>query len=325
MVSRKPRALVAESRGFSETAASLLRKDTEVVLADLDRSELIQASRNAEILWVRLRHRIDAEVFDANPDLRVVVSPTTGLNHIDLVEASSRNITVLSLQGEDEFLRSVHATAEHTIALILALLRRIPAASNDVLTGAWDRDRFRGSELYGKQAGIVGYGRLGRLVATYFKAFGMSVMASDPMIPQGETSDVLRVELNELLSESDFVSVHVNLTDKNTGLLGHDEFQRMKKGSYFINTSRGELVDETSLLWTLESGHLAGAALDVLNEEQSCVANRPLVIYAREHDNLLITPHIGGCTRESMEKTENFLAERLGTWLRNQQESHVRN
>jgi D-3-phosphoglycerate dehydrogenase len=322
----KPRLLVAESAGFSETAAALLRQHADLILTDLHRRQLIASMQNAEILWVRLRYMIDAEIFNAAPHLRAVVSPTTGLNHIDVEEANRRTIAVLSLRGETKFLNNVRATAEHTMGLALALIRHIPAARHDVLRGQWDRERFRGSELYGKQAGIVGYGRLGRIVASYFKALGMNVWATDLRIARNETSgDVPLVSLDRLLSGSDLVSVHVNFTNENIGLFGYEQFERMKHGAYFINTSRGEVVDETALHGALHSGHLAGAALDVLNNEQTeAIAGRSLLVYALEHDNLLITPHIGGCTRESMEMTEIFLAERLCAWLQEHEVSHVR-
>ena len=120
-------------------------------------------------LWVRLRNRIDREVFDAAPRVRFVITNTTGLNHIDQEEADRRGVRVISLRGESEFLKDVRATAEHTVGLLLALMRRIPAARDHVRRGGWNRDLFRGNELYGKTAGIVGYGRLGRLVATIWR------------------------------------------------------------------------------------------------------------------------------------------------------------
>ncbi|HEU4629848.1 MAG TPA: NAD(P)-dependent oxidoreductase, partial [Gemmatimonadaceae bacterium] len=163
----RPHVLVAESAGFSPRAAALLRDAGELTLADLDRDDLLRAAGDADVLWVRLRHRIDAEVLHAAPRLRMLVTPTTGLNHVDLAAARARDVDVLSLRGEVAFLRDVRATAEHTIALILALLRRLPAAAAHAAAGGWERDRFRGHELYGRTVGVVGYGRLGRIVARY--------------------------------------------------------------------------------------------------------------------------------------------------------------
>ena len=149
-------------------------------MADLDRSGLVAAVGEVNILWVRLRHRIDAEVMAAAPHLKIIVTPTTGLNHIDLEEAGRRGIRILSLRGEAEFLQDVRATAEHTLALILALLRHVPTALTHVQEGGWNRDQFKGRELHRKTVGVVGYGRLGRIVARYLRAFDTQVLITDP-------------------------------------------------------------------------------------------------------------------------------------------------
>jgi D-3-phosphoglycerate dehydrogenase len=304
---------VAESAGFSERAAVLLRRVGDLVLADLDRRGLVDAAGEADALWVRLRHRIDAEVMDAAKRLRIIATPTTGLNHIDLDEAGRRGIRVLSLRGEREFLREVRATAEHTLALILALLRRIPGAAAHVRDGGWDRDRFQGRELYSTTVGIVGYGRLGRIVARALRALDTRVLATDPYVgPDVVEPGVTLVPLARLLREADLVTLHVNLTEESRGFFGRAQFEVMKPGGWFINTSRGELVDESALLVALQAGRLAGAAVDVLcDEHPEGMAAHPLVAYAREHEHLLITPHIGGCTTESTAKTELFLAAKL--------------
>lgn len=277
----------------------------EVTLGDLDRSGLLRAVPGAEALWVRLRHRVDGEVLAAGTRLRVVVTATTGLNHIDLEEAGRRRVRVLSLCGETDFLREVRATAEHTVGLLLALLRQTPAAVEHVREGGWNRDLFRGREVAGKKIGVVGYGRLGRMVGEYLRAMGATVVAADPGV-EGT------LPLEELLRAADVVSLHAGLTAETRGFFGRREFGAMKPGAWFLNTARGELVDEAALLEALESGRLAGAALDVLaGEDAGGMGHHPLVRYAREHRNLLITPHLGGCTTESMEKTERFLAEKL--------------
>jgi D-3-phosphoglycerate dehydrogenase len=291
----------------------VLREASDLVLADLDRPGLLRAAREADILWVRLRHQIDAELLAAVPRLRLIATPTTGLNHIDLVEAERLGIRVLSLRGETEFLRDVRATAEHTLCLTFALLRHTMAAAAHVRQGGWDRDGFWGHELYGKTAGIIGYGRLGRIVARYLGAFGMRVLATDPYVDGGTVeTDVQLVPLEILLREADLVSLHVNLNAETHGFFTRSQFAAMKRGAWFVNTARGELVDESALLEALRSGHVSGAALDVLSGECSAgMGSHPLVQYAREHDNLLITPHLGGCTHESMAKTELFLARKI--------------
>jgi D-3-phosphoglycerate dehydrogenase / 2-oxoglutarate reductase len=315
---RLARIFVAESQGFSSTAATLLREVGELVLADVDRKGLLISVRDADVLWVRLRHQIDSEVIAAAERLKIIATPTTGLNHVDLQETGRLGIQVLSLKGEKEFLQDVRATAEHTVGLILALLRHIPAALRHVRDGGWNRDLFKGHELCGKIVGIIGYGRLGRIVARYLSALDARILVTDPNLNSGATEpNVTPVSLHELLRQADLVTLHVNLSEGTRGFFGQREFSLMKEGAWFVNTARGELLDEDALLKALESRWLSGAALDVLCDERSDgMGDHPLIAYARIHDNLLITPHIGGCTAESMEKTELFLANRLVALLK---------
>lgn len=318
----RPRLLISEATDFSALALAELNEIAEVTSADLDRPGLVQAVSDAEILWVRLRHRIDAEVMQAAPRLRIIVTPTTGLNHIDVAAAEARRIRVVSLRGEDTFLKNVRATAEHTIGLMLSLLRHVPAAASHVSAGGWNRDLFKGAELHRKTVGIVGYGRLGRIITRYLQAFDARVLATDPKYPNQESMDgVSLVALDTLLKQSELVSLHVNLCPDNAGFFGEKQFAMMRPNAWFINTARGELVDEVALLEALQRGRLNGAAVDVLADEQSSgMLAHPLVAYAAAHENLIITPHIGGCTRESMEETELFLAHKLADVLRNRVE-----
>ena len=310
---RRTRILVAEAFGFPLEAYNLLRQDAEVVLADLDRRGIETMVRDAEVLWVRLRHRVDADLLKAAPRLEMVATPTTGLNHVDTAALERRGIRLLSLRGETEFLKDVRGTAEFTVGLILALLRHLPASVEHVRGGGWNRDLFQGGELYGKNIGIVGYGRLGRIVARYARAFEAKVLACDPAVPADSAEPgVVMVPLDTLLRQSDIVSLHVSLTSDTRQFFGAREFERMKEGSWFINTARGELVDEAALLANLRSGRLAGAALDVVTREDPAgMGFHPVIEYARRHPNLIVTPHLGGCTVESMHKTEVFLARKL--------------
>ena len=314
-----PRLLIAESEGFSPRAKAILEEVAEVTLADVDRRSLLDRVPSADVLWVRLRHRIDAEILDAARQLSLLVSPTTGLNHIDLATAKKKGVHVVSLKGETEFLRNIRATAEHTILLMLALLRHAPAASEHVRDGGWDRDLFKGDELYRKCVGLVGFGRLGRIVAKYLQAFDATVIAHDPYVssPEMQQHGVRCVDRTTLLNEADIVSLHVALNRETTGLIGAAELDAMKTGAWLINTARGELVDESALLAALTNQKLRGAAVDVLCDESALgMAQHPLVQYAMTHANLLITPHIGGCTVDSMRHTEEFLAERVSEILR---------
>jgi D-3-phosphoglycerate dehydrogenase len=302
--------LIAESRGFPPAAVERLSGAGRVELADLDRSGLERGVADAEVLWVRLRHHIDAALLDRAPRLRLIATPTTGLTHIDVDAVERRGIALVSLRGETEFLNNVRATAEHTLGLILAMLRHIPESAAHVRGGGWNRDLFQGSEIFGRTVGVVGYGRLGRIVARYLRAFDARVLAADPTVDPGELEPgVELVPLPELLREASIVTVHVNLCESTRGLFGRREFESLRPGTWFVNTSRGEIVDEAALIAALDGGRLAGAAVDVIANEHA--PGNPLTDYARGHENLLITPHIGGCTLESMQKTEIFLADKV--------------
>jgi len=306
--------LNAEPQGFNVAAAAKLREIGEYVEIDCDRSRLLQEVARADILIVRLRNRIDREVLVRASRLKMIGTATTGLNHIDQEEVSRRNVRIVSLRGETEFLSSITATAELTWALLLNLVRHLSFAQDHVRTGGWDRDLFVGRELRGKSIGIVGYGRLGRMVAAYARAFRMNVMAHDRDLV-APSQAVEQVDLQTLLARSDVVSMHLSYEVANARFFGKDEFSRMKQGAIFINTARGEMVDEDALTDALESGHLSGAALDVLDTEGEpqgdWLRSRRLWAYARNHTNLLLTPHLGGACIDSMHETESFLVQKM--------------
>ena len=289
----------------------MLQSVFDVQAIDANRQQLIAAISNFEVLWVRLRNMIDKEIMDHAPKLTTIATNTTGLNHVDLDEAAKRKIAVVSLKGEYEFLSDIRATAEHTIGLALALLRKIPAAHNHASAGGWDRYPFKGHELYEQTAGIIGYGRLGKIVAGYFKAFGMKVLVCDPNVAD-TPDDVLKVQLDELVRQSDVISLHVDYRPENNQMIDKSVFDHVKQGAVFINTARGELVNESDLLAALNSGRLAGATLDVVaSEHTNSDVRAALVQYTTGNDNLILTPHIGGNTFESHFKTEEFLAQKL--------------
>jgi D-3-phosphoglycerate dehydrogenase / 2-oxoglutarate reductase len=310
------RILNAEPENYSAEAASILNGLGQVLNGPMERAELLAALPDVDVLIVRLAHRVDREVLERAAQLKAIVTATTGVDHIDLEAAGAKGVAVLSLRGETEFLRTIPATAEHTWGLLLALIRHVPAAFQSVLGGQWERDRFKGHDLAGQTLGILGLGRIGEMVAGYGQAFRMKVIAFDPQRtswPKG----VERMESQaELLSQSPILSIHVPLNSSTQGLIGASELSLLPQGAWLVNTSRGQVLDETALLQALESGHLSGAAVDVLAEERSeAMLDSPLIQYAREHSNLLITPHIGGATFESMAATEIFMARKLKDFL----------
>ncbi len=316
----RPRVLNVEPLGYSASARALLEPVADVVDGPFTRAELLAAVPTADGIIVRLGHRIDEEVFSAAPRLRVVSSATTGLDHVDLEAAASRGIAVLSLRGEREFLNSIRATSEHTWGLLLTLVRRTHRAHAHVVSGGWNRDLFRGRELHGRRLGVVGYGRIGSHVCQYGLAFGMDVLAYDPYLDRWPEDAAHAPSLASMLRRSDVLSLHVPLNDETRGMIGADEIGLLPTGAIVVNTSRGGIVDEAALLAALESGRLAGAALDVLVGEDALGQGlsdqtHPLLRYASTHENLLLTPHVGGATHESMARTEEFMSRKLRSWL----------
>lgn len=311
------RILVIDPKHLPAEAARVLSGAGEPVLRDFSdpaaRPAFLEAVPGAEALFVPLCQRIDREVMDAAPGLRFIATVTTGTDHIDLAHAAARGIDVLSLKNDTEFLRTIHSTAEHTWALLLALVRRIVPAADSVRDGRWDRDPFCGSELSLKRLGIVGLGRLGRIVAGYGQAFDMAVHGFDPYVEEGTWPDGVEQagSLPDLLAVSDVLSIHVHLNEQTRGMIGEDELACLPTGAVVVNTSRGAVLDEAAVVAALEAGHLGGAAADVVIGEQEEGFESPLRRYARDHENVLVTPHIGGLTHEARSRTEIFMARKL--------------
>ena len=303
---------ILEPERFPDRALELLRSVGEVTMRE-NSVEPVAFIAELNVVIIRLKYLIDASMLAQAPALNVISTATTGLDHIDLQAAEKRSITILSLRGETAFLKTVTATAEHTWGLLLALLRHIPQAHAAVVSGDWDRTKFFGRELQGRTLAIVGLGRIGQMVARYGLVFRMRVVAYDPY--QTEWVDgVERAEsLRAALSGADVVSVHVPLSRETTHLIGAAEIGALKNGAVVLNTSRGAIIDEAALIDALERGHLRGAALDVIHDEYSPTSGLRdrLIRYAASHQNLLITPHLGGATHDSLEKVEIFMAEKL--------------
>jgi D-3-phosphoglycerate dehydrogenase len=308
MAALRPRLLLAETEGFTPQVLATLRGWAEVEPGPLPSGGISGALRDFDIVWIRLGHRVRAADIPADCRCRIIALPATGLDHLDLEACGRANIRIAALKGEVEFLRSVRATAEHTVALALGLIRRLPAAHASVLDGRWDRDAFRGRELYGRVAGIIGMGRLGSIVAGYLRAFGMEIIGYDSR-PDFPTELARRCEsLEELFAAADVISVHLAYDVSTRHLITARHFSRARPGAVLVNTSRGGVIDAAALLAALEQGTLAGAALDVIDGEPEVGRDHPLVAYARAHDNLVITPHVAGNTSDSLAKAEGFIA-----------------
>ncbi len=310
LMKNRPIVLFLENADFSTKALLKLEEVFDTAFCSFQDLESYIEKERVVGLFVRLKFYIDDNVIKNFRNLKFIISPTTGLNHLDTSAIAQRKISVVSLKGESEFLSSITATAELTWGLILSLTRLIPSALDHVASGEWDRDRFRGIDLAGRTLGIVGYGRLGHIIEKYASAFRMRVLIYDaaPSIPNfGEN-----VSFEKLLRESDVVTVHVDVNPGSLSLFNERAFKCMKASALFINTSRGEIVDEAALLQALLSRQIAAAAIDVLRDEQTGLPGNPLLQSLPElKGRLLITPHIGGASFDSMAKTEDFIVKKV--------------
>lgn len=306
--------LNAEAQDFSRKAYQILTELGHVREMNLTQEELLNHAAECEILIVRLGLNVDSAIIEAAPRLRYIVSATTGTDHIDMEAARQRNVEVVCLKGETSFLESIPSTAEHTWALLLALLRKIPAAHEHVLQGAWDRQKFRGNNLAGKKLGILGLGRVGKQVARYALTFGCETAAFDPFLETWPDKQILRFNTaTDLLNWCDILSIHIPYNPPNHHYLNAELLAHIKPGAILINTSRSGVWDENAVVKALETRQISALATDVLNHERE-PENRKMGIllqYAKNHENVLITPHIAGATFESMEMTEVFIAKKL--------------
>jgi D-3-phosphoglycerate dehydrogenase len=272
-------------------------------------NELSEAIKECDGLVVRSETKVTAALLDGAPRLRVVGRAGVGVDNIDVLAATTRGVVVMNAPDGNTI-----TTAEHTLALLIALARRLPQANSSLKAGKWNRKAFVGTELQGKTLGIVGLGRIGRVVANRARAFGMNVVAYDPFIAPEQARD-LQIELatlDDVFKQSDFLTVHTPLTAETRGIVGESAFAQMKTGVRIINCARGGLVDEAALFNAIKSGIVAGAALDVFTEEPP-PADNPLLSL----EEVIVTPHLGASTAEAQEGVAFTVAEQMRDYLLN--------
>ncbi len=308
--------LVIDSHKYSKKALTIYKSLGPVfVIKELEGNAqlLKKISKKIDILVVRNLTQVDKKLIDSLPNIKIVASPTTGHNHLDVAYLKKKNIKIISLRGRKSFLKDITSTAEQTLALLLALYRHIPWDFDAVRAGDWPRDEFIGNQLKDKTIGILGYGRLGKIVKRYAKAFHMNVTACDPNVSKERMlkEGVKKVTIKTLLKTSDIVSLHVLLTDDTYDLLTSKHFRLMKKDAVFINTARAEIVERGAIYTALKNKWIRGAAIDVMHDENmdgSHLKRDPLYAYAKKNKNLLISSHLGGVSFEAMAATEDFIA-----------------
>jgi D-3-phosphoglycerate dehydrogenase len=285
------RILVSDPLGAAGVA--ILRQGAEVdVRPGLSPEELLGILPEYDALIVRSETKVTAAVLAAGSKLRVVTRAGVGTDNIDVPAATERGIVVLNTPGANTI-----AAAEHTLAVTLALLRQVPRAEASLRAGKWERRQFVGSELYRKTLGLLGFGRIGREVASRAQAFGMEVLVYDPFVSHAaaEAAGATALPLEAVIERADILSLHLPLSAETTGIVGARELARMKRGAVLVNCARGGLVDEAALAESLASGHLGGAALDVFAQEPPI--GSPLLALP----NVVVTPHLAASTDEAQE------------------------
>ena len=293
------------SDDLSQAGLDLLRADPGIVvdlIRKMPRAELIGKIADYDALIVRSETKVDAEVIEAGKKLRIVGRAGIGVDTIDVDAATRRGIIVMNTPQAN-----TTATCEHTLAMMLSMARNIPQADASVRRLEWTRNKFMGTQLAGKTLGIIGFGRIGSQVAKRAQAFGMEVTAYDPFVSEesARISKVQLLSLDDLLATADFVTLHSSLTQGSRGLLDAERIAKMKTGARVINVARGALIDLDALHQALTSGKLAGAAIDVFEEEP------PGDIPLFKLPNVIITPHLGASTVEAQRDVSIQIAEQI--------------
>ncbi len=291
-----------------EQGIQLLQRKAQVDCCfDISREELLKCIGDYDAMIVRAATKIDQEIIEAGAKLKAIGMAGIGLNHIDVAYAKNKGIAVFNVpDGSNE------SVAELTMALLLNLVRKVnPAVNATRYKKEWNKHGYLGSQLHGKTMGILALGKIGSRVAKFAQAFGMKVIAYDPFLDQeiARAMDVELVELDGLLVQADVVSIHAPLTKDNYHLINGDKIRKMKPGSYLINLGRGGIVDEESLYQALVQGHLAGAAVDVMEQEP------PGKSKLFELDNFMATPHIGAGTVEAQKNIAMKIANTVISYL----------
>lgn len=301
-------AKVLITEKLSDTGLELLRARGHDVQVQLDLSpiELRSSIADFDALIIRSATEVDAELLDAAKQLQVVGRAGVGLDNVDTAAATSRGILVCNAPESN-----VVSAAEHSVGLLLALARNVPQAHGALVEGRWERSLWTGVELFHKTVGIVGLGRVGRLVAQRLSGFDVQILAFDPFVSSESAREVNAemVKLDELLARSDFVSVHLPKTEDTLGLFDASRFTKFKPGAFLVNAARGGVIVEDDLADALDRGHLAGAALDVFDTEPKLAS--PLFGRA----DVVVTPHLGAGTDEAQDRAGFTIAEQVALAL----------
>jgi D-3-phosphoglycerate dehydrogenase len=288
----KPIVLIAEE--LSPATVEALGPDFDVRTVDgTDRPALLSALSDASAILIRSATKVDEEAIAAAPRLKVIARAGVGLDNVDIKAATTAGVMVVNAPTSN-----IISAAELTVGHIISLSRFIPAAHASLAAGTWKRSKYTGTELYEKTVGIIGLGRIGALITARLQAFGMNVVAYDPYVTSARAQQlgVTLLTLDELLAQSDFITIHMPKTPETTGMISTEQFATMKPTAFIVNVARGGLIDEDALYAALKSQRIAGAGLDVF------VSEPPLESPLLTLENIILTPHLGASTDEAQEK-----------------------
>jgi len=297
------------SDSLSEVGVKIFRECPDIgvdINTDLTPEELKGIIGDYHALVIRSTTRVTAGIIEAAHNMKVIGRAGIGLDNIDIPAASKKGIIVMNAPEGN-----IIAAVEHTIAMIFALSRNIPQAAASLKQGKWEKKEFQGLELFNKTLGVIGVGRIGRLVAERAKGMKMKVIAYDPYIKPDtiEGLDIGPVSFDELLQRSDYITIHTPKTDDTINMINRETIARMKRGAMLINCARGDIVNEDDLFEALKSYHLSGAALDVFSKEP------PGKIKLMSLPNFICTPHLGASTKEAQDKVAKDVAEQIVAYL----------
>jgi len=294
---------------ISSEALDIFKKNDSIEVdynPEISHEDLIKEIGKYSALVIRSRTKVKADVIENAENLKVVGRAGIGVDNVDRDAATSKGILVMNTPGGNTV-----TTAEHAVSMMMSLARKIPFACGSMKDGKWEKSKFMGVELFNKTLGIIGMGRIGSIVASRANGLKMKVIAYDPYLSEdsAKKQNVSLVTLDELLNESDFITVHTPLSDATKHIIGRDNLKKVKKGVRIINCSRGGTVDEAALLDALNDGTVAGAALDVYEEEP------PKDSDIVKHENVICTPHLGASTVEAQSNVAIAIAEQISDYL----------
>ncbi|KAL2414115.1 D-3-phosphoglycerate dehydrogenase 2, chloroplastic [Exophiala dermatitidis] len=304
----RPRVLCPEK--LSPDGLSLLRQTVDVdEKQGLTPDQLIDIIPEYDALLVRSETKVTSALLDAARKLKVVARAGVGVDNVDVAAATKRGILVVNSPSGN-----IQAAAEHTIALLMSMARNVPDACASVKSGKWERSRLVGVEVKGKTLGIVGLGKVGLIVARMARGLGMNVVAADPYASQAvaAAANVTLVDsISELLPRADFLTIHTPMLASTRGMLSTAEINQMKRGARILNVARGGIIDEEALLSALESGQIAGAAIDVFTSEPPTIDPNSPAAKLVQHPKCIATPHLGASTVEAQENVSMDVCEQV--------------